>query len=144
MDPATLPDRLAGRVARGRAMAEARMTSRVTVRRKSGRPPQNEETGEEVPEWLVIHTNLPFRLDGSSSGDGGSHTVTIGGVTYEQATAVGHFPALTADLEDGDFIDVAAGEWLGAVFSIVAAVKADQKTARRVPIEEQARPEEWF
>jgi hypothetical protein len=120
------------------------MTSRVTVRRKTGNMVQNEETGEEVPEWLVIHTDLPFRLDGSSTGDGGSHEVNIGGVTYEQATAVGHFPALTADLEDGDFVDVTSGEWPGAVFSIVAAVRADQKTARRLPIAEESRPEEWF
>lgn len=126
-----------------RGEAEARMTSRVTVLRKSGRQTQNESTGEESPEWLPVHTDLPFRLDFSSSSDGGSRTVTIDGVSYESATAVGHFPALTADLLDGDYIDITSGECAGDVYSIVKAVRADQKTARRLPIAEESRPDEW-
>lgn len=128
-----------------RAYAEARMESlsRVKVHRKTGREPQDEWTGEESPEWTIVHTDLPFRLDSGSSSDGGSRRIEIAGVVYEEATAVGHFPAATADLTDGDFIEVTSGEWPGAVFSIVKAVKADQKTARRLPITEESRPEEW-
>jgi hypothetical protein len=126
-----------------RAEAEARMVSRVRVLRKSGRQTQNEATGEESPEWLEVHVNLPFRLDFGSSSDGGSRTVTIDGISYESATAVGHFPALTTDLLDGDLIDIVTGECAGDVYSIVKAVRADQKTARRLPIVEESRPDEW-
>jgi hypothetical protein len=119
------------------------MTSRVTVLRKSDRTAQNESTGEESPVWDIVHTDLPFRLDFSSSSDGGSRRIEVAGVEYETATAVGHFPATTADLADGDYIDVTAGECAGDVFSIVKAVRADQKTARRLPLTEESRPDEW-
>lgn len=119
------------------------MTSRVTVRRKLDTTTTN-DAGYEVPDWLVVHADLPFRTGAGSSGDGGSRGVTIGGVTFEDATAVGHFPATTADLRDDDFIDVVSGEWVGSVFRIVAAIAYDQKTARRLPIVEESRPEEWF
>ena len=124
--------------------AEARMQSRVAVMRKTGLTTQNETTGEEVPEWATVHTDLPFRSDGGSTGDGGSRGVTIGGVTFEEATGVGHFPAATVDLEDGDLVDVTAGEWAGDVFRIVKALRFDQKTARRLPIVEEVRPAEWL
>lgn len=125
-----------------RADAQDRMQSRVTVRRRTGKTAQNSH-GEESPIWGVVHTDLPFRLDGSASSDGGSHTVNVGGVIYEQATAVGHFPATTDDLKDGDYILVTSGEWTDAVYSIIEALRADQKTARRMPIAEQSRPTEW-
>jgi hypothetical protein len=133
-------------LAEGRALSEAvRLTDRATVHRKTGRATQDESTGEEVPIWQdpPPHSDLAFRVDGSSSSDGGSHVVNVGGVDYEQATAVGQFPATTDDLADGDFIEVTSGEWAGSVFSIVAAITADQKTARRVPIREEQRPQEW-
>jgi hypothetical protein len=126
-----------------RAEAEARMLSTVTVRRKTGLTVQNETTGEEAPEWEAVYTGLPFRSDGASSSDGGSRSVTIGGVTFETATGIGHMPADTTDLADDDFIEVTSGEWAGDVFRVVAAVRYDQKTARRVPIVEATRPSEW-
>mgnify|MGYP003296445539 CR=1 FL=1 len=67
----------------------------------------------------------------------------IGGVTFDQATAVGHMPASLTDLADGDLLDITSGEWAGSVFRVVEAVKGDQHTARRVPIVEVPRPEEW-
>lgn len=125
-----------------RAAAKARMTSTVVIRRLTGKQIQDETTGLQVPEWAIVYTG-PFRLAGGSSGDGGSRTVSVAGVTYEQATALGHFPHDTYDLADNDLIDVTAGEWAGSVWQIVEATKADQKTARRVPVVEVARPEEW-
>lgn len=125
-----------------RALAESRMTSRVTIRR-GGVMVVNPDTGLEEPGWADVHVDVPFRLDGGSSGDGGSRTVTIGGTEFEQATAVGHLPANTADLEDNDLILVTAGEWSGSVWQIVEAVKKDQATARRVPIVETTAPTEW-
>ncbi len=126
-----------------RAQAESRMISRVTIRRKTGETAQDEDSGLEVPIWASVYTNLPFRSSAGSTGDGGSNGVTIGGVTFEEATGVGHFPATATDLADGDLIEVTVGEWAGDVWRIVAAIRYDQKTARRVPIVEAARPEEW-
>ena len=143
MDVANLPARLAAREARGRAMALARMTSRCRNLRRTGRQPQDESTGEQSPEWLVIHVDLPIRLDGGSSSDGGSRTVSMDGFSFEEATGIAHLPASTTDLADGDYIDVTAGEWPGFVCSVVKALRADQKTARRVPIREESRPDEW-
>lgn len=131
-------------LALGRELTETvRLTAEVTIRRRTGRTTQNESTGERIPIWDVVDTHVPFRLSGSGSSDGGSHKVDIGGVTYEQATAVGHLPAEFADLADNDFLEVTSGEWEGSVFSVVAAIVADQRTARRVPIAEERRPEEW-
>lgn len=125
----------------GRAVAERGMTSRVAIRRLTGNT--TTVNGYEVPEWATVHTGLPFRLGSSSTGDGGTRAVVVGGVTFQQATAVGSLPWDTTDLRDQDYIDITAGEWAGSVFSIVEAVKGDQKTARRVPVVEVPRPEEW-
>lgn len=119
------------------------MSSRATIHRKTGQMTQDESNGLQVPVWAEVHTDLPFRSDGGSAGDGGSRGVTIGGVTFEEATGVGHVPATTIDLQDGDLIEVTDGEWAGDVWRIVAAIRYDQKTARRLPIVEAARPEEW-
>ena len=117
------------------------MTSRVTVHRKTGDTVTVDRM--EVPEWEAVHTDLPFRLDGSGTTDGGTRSVTLGGATYEIATGVGHMPAATTDLADDDLLEVTSGEWTGEVYRIVQAVKKDQATARRVPIVETPRPEEW-
>lgn len=138
-----MAQRLEGRLARGRAAAESRMTSRVTIRRLTGRMVQNETTGLEVPEWATVATSVPFRLDGGTSGDGGSRTESVAGVEFETATALGHLPVATTDLADGDLIEITSGEWPGTVWRVVKAVVGDQKTARRVPIEGVRRPEEW-
>lgn len=126
----------------GREAAEARMTSRVTVRRKTGLTTQDEDTGEEVPEWAVVHTKLPFRL-GGSTGAGTTRRVTIGAEEFQQALRTGHLPADTDDLLDADLLEVTAGENVGRVLRVVEATWQDQATARRVPVVEVDRPEEW-
>lgn len=121
-----------------RAEAEARMTSRATVRRKTGNMVQDEDTGREVPEWAVIHTDLPFRLVPK-----GQRVVNIGGVEFSEATARGDMPHDTTDLLDDDHIDITSGEWSGTALRVLEAVKGDQRTARRVPVVEVDRPTEW-
>ena len=111
------------------------MTSRVSIRRSTGGATLVD--GYEVPEWATAQTDVPFRLQGGST-----KTVTVGGVDFQEATAVGHLPAGT-QLADGDLLDITAGEWAGSVFRVVEAVKGDQQTARRVPVVEAPRPEEW-
>lgn len=113
------------------------MTSTVAVMRKTG-DTTTDEQGYEVPEWETVHYDLPFRLVPK-----GSRTVTIGGVDFESATARGDLPWDTTDLADDDFLEIVSGEWEGSVFRVVEAIKGDQRTARRVPVEEVPRPEEW-
>lgn len=120
------------------------MTSRATVRRKSGATTTDAD-GLRVTGWTVVHTALPFRIDGTGAvGDGRSRGANLGGVvSFAQVTALGHMPADTTDLEDGDLVEITSGEWAASVWRVVAAVVADQKTARRVPIEAVPRPSEW-
>lgn len=120
-----------------RAEALARMTSRVDVYRKTDETTTDAD-GYEVPVWEVVHYDLPFRLVG-----GDTRAVTVGGVTFQEATARGDLPWDTTDLADGDYLDVISGEWAESVFRVVEAVKGDQRTARRVPVAEVSRPEEW-
>ena len=118
------------------------MASRVAVMRKTG-DTTTDANGYEVPEWAAAYVDLPFGLGASSTGDGGTRAVTVGGVTFQKATAVGVLPWDTSDLADDDLVEITSGEWAGSVFRVVEAVKADQRTARRVPVEEVPRPEEW-
>lgn len=131
---------LDGTLARGRAMAEARMRTRSVVMRKTGDHVLVNRL--KVPEWAAVHVDLPFRLDDGATA-GATSKVTIGDVIYENATAVGHMPAATRDLEDDDLILITTGEWADTVWRVVKATLADQKTARRLPIEQAPRPEEW-
>lgn len=131
-----------GRLGVMRARAEARMESRVTVRRKTGEYVTNAD-GAQVPEWADIYTDLPARIAAGSTADGGSRGVTIGAATWENATGVASFPHPSDLLADGDLFEVTSGEWPDEVYQIVAAIKYDQQTARRVPIVEYPRPEEW-
>ena len=120
-----------------RAENTAAMTSRVDIYRKTD-DTTTDENGWEIPVWEVVAYDVPFRLVG-----GDTRKVTVGGVDFQEATARGDFPWDTFDLADGDYLDITAGEWAGSVFRVVEAVKGDQRTARRVPVAEVPRPEEW-
>ena len=133
-----LADAIAAALPELRQQAQARMTSRATVRRPTGRLTQDEGSGLEVTEWADVVTDSPFRI---GRGDG-TRTLTIGGVEVTLAVRTGHFPAGT-DLADGDLIDVTEGENAGTVWRVVEGDWADQQTAYRVPIIATSRPEEW-
>lgn len=119
------------------------MTSRATIRRRTGRTTQDETNGREVPEWEVRHTSVPTRMSPGGQVAGKSRGVSVGGVEFEEASAQVHFPHWLVDLRDGDFIEVTSGEWPGTVWRVREALKGDQSTARRVPVNEVDRPEEW-
>lgn len=123
-----------------RANAESRMLSRVQVQRRAGTTTAS--NGLEVAAWSTVHADLPFRVSGGR-GAAGSQIVTIGGVEAQVPVRVGHFPATTADLRDGDLVEVTAGENVGAVFRVVEAGWQDQATARRVALVGVQRPAEW-
>ena len=133
----TLQAAIEAQLPRLQAEALARMTSRVDVRRKTGAT-TTDANGWEIPVWEVVAYDVPFRLVG-----GDTRKVTVGGVDFQDATARGDFPWDTFDLADGDLVEVVEGEWADSVFRIVEAVKGDQRTARRVPVVEVPRPEEW-
>lgn len=128
----------------GRLAAEARMTSRCTIRRKDDDTDQDEDTGVEAPLWQVLYTDHPFRLGGTYRGDSPTRRVEVGGVEIQLAVRVGHLPVDTDALADGDLIEVTGGENEGAVYKIVEAEWQDQATARRVPLLAVDRPEEWL
>lgn len=126
------------------------MLSRVTIRRLAGQRTQD-QYGQDVDEYVVIATNVPFRLD-NGVGAATSRVVRVGEQEFETATAVGHLPARLVDdlryqkhdrLLDGDWIDIVEGESAGHTFRIVEALFADLKTALRVPVYEVDRPKEW-
>lgn len=133
----------ASAAAAGRRAAEARMTSRATIRRNTGRTAQDETTGLEVPIWDTTYADLPFRLGGANSGSSGTRTQDIGGVEVQLAIRTAHLPAATANVRDGDLIEVDSGENAGTIWRVVEGDWADQQTARRVPIVAADRPEEW-
>lgn len=137
-----------------RAHAESRMGAQkggatVAVRRRTGQM-TTAENGLEVPEWATIHADMPCRIGGANSGSAGYRTVDVGdGVEFQAAVRVVSFPTWIADREadpdlaNGDLIEVTAGALNGRVYQIVEADPADQQTARRVPVIEAVRPEEW-
>jgi hypothetical protein len=118
------------------------MLSRGTILRKTGGTTTTPD-GLEVPQWDTIYTDLPCRIAGMARSQSPSRTLNIGGVEVQVATRTAHFPHDTADLRDGDLIDVTSGETSGTVWQVVEADAADQQTARRVPVIAVKRPEEW-
>lgn len=123
-------------LASGRQLAESRMTSTCDIGRKTGATTTVDRL--KVPTWALTHPGCPLRLD-----EGSQRSVTIGDVVYETATAIAHLPATTDNLADDDVIAVTAGEWSGTFWRVVKATMADQKTARRLPIEQTSEPAGW-
>lgn len=119
-----------------RREAESRMTSTAAVMRKTGA--RTVVDGIEAPEWAAVHVSTPLRYVGGST-----RRVEVGGVEFQEATGRADFPHDLADLADNDLIDITDGEWAGTVLRVVEATKGDQRTARRVPVVEVPRPEEW-
>ena len=126
-----------GALAAGRAAAMQGMTSTVDIYRKTD-DTTTDANGWEIPVWEVVAYDVPFRLVG-----GDTRKVTVGGVDFQEATARGDLPWDHVDLADDDFLEIVSGEWEGSVFRVVDAITGDKRTARRVPVEEVPRPEEW-
>jgi hypothetical protein len=133
---------LADTLAAGRAAAEARMPSVAKVHRKTGSASQNESTGLVSPTWTDVITSTPFRLSGAVRGSASYRTQDLG-ADVEVASRIGHFPAATTGLQDGDYVEITSGENAGLVFRIIEATWQDQATAVRVPVEAVVRPTEW-
>ena len=117
------------------------MTSRAIIRRPGGTT--KDVDGYDVPAWDVVDADCPGRLAGSPRGGAGSRLVTVGDVEVQLAVREWHMPAWKPALADGDLIEVTVGENVGAVLRVVESSWQDQATARRVPVVETQRPEEW-
>ena len=143
-----LPARLAGRLARGRAMAESRMGadnlgSTATVRRKTGNTiPHPTDVDRKVPEWADVLTDVPCRLASRGSASP-SRSATIGGVEVQLAVRELHFPIATEGLRDDDLAVITAGERADSVWHLLEVQAGDQQTALRIPVVEVQPPTEW-
>ncbi|HEX6685023.1 MAG TPA: DUF6093 family protein [Candidatus Limnocylindrales bacterium] len=127
--------------ARGRAAADARMTSRCTIRRKTGNMVIDADN-QQVPEWVVVYADLPVRIATAQSAVR-SRTQTPGDAEIERATPRADFPASTSNLADNDHVEITAGENTGRVYRIDESDWSDQATARRLPVMAVERPIEW-
>ena len=135
--------RLEQTLVNGRGAAAQRMTSRVTVRRRTGGRIRTDQGAFD--EWRTVATDVPCRLhrDWSARSD----AERAGDVSTERASGTVSLP-IGADLADGDLIEVDSGENVGMVIRLEHAPTegrpgADQVTALRVRGVEAARPEEW-
>lgn len=136
-----LPGRLAGTLARGRAMAESRMQSRCTVRRDAGRVKLD---GVERTNWQLQHTDLPCRLRSPQGSANTSNGTSSGGVTAERGQREWHVKHDTLNLQDNDVIRIDAGEQAGSFWQIRdASASGDQQTARRIQVIAIKQPRDW-
>lgn len=125
-----------------RAEAEAGMESRCTIRRETGNVIIDGEN-REVPEWLVIHTDLPLRIV-AAPGPARSRTQTPGDVEIERAIPRDDFPVTAAKtLRANDHVEVTAGDNAGDVHRLITVPRVDRATACRCPVETVERPTEW-
>lgn len=124
-----------------RKHAESRMTSTCTIRRKTGNTVIVDN--REVPEWIVIHTDLPVRVV-SVRGEARSRGQSPGDVEVERTTPRDDFPAaVSRTLRADDFVEIDTGENASDVHRLVAVSHVDQATACRCPVEAVERPKEW-
>ena len=102
---------------------------------------QNEDTGAEYPIWTVVAADVPLRL-ADASNSSATRSTSVPGGELQVARRMAHLPVVTIPA-DGDYLEVTAGENAGLVLEVLEADWADQKTARRVPVDAVQRPEEW-
>lgn len=127
---------------RGRRRTEdVRMPSTCTIRRKTDNMVIDADN-QQVPEWIVVHTDLPCRL-ATSRGAIKSRTQTPGDAELERAAPDLHVPALTSNLANNDVAEITTGENTGEVARLLETSGTDQATARRIPVEAIERPQEW-
>lgn len=113
-------------------MGAANTASDAAVLRFIGLAPPDSE-GYEAEEWATVHTG-PMRLAGAERGASTSRTITTPGGEVQLAVRIAHFPIGTTPFEDGDLIEITAGQNVGTLWRVVEGDRADQQTAYRVPV----------
>lgn len=128
--------------ARGRAAAEARMTSRCTIRRKTDQTTVVD--GFEVPVWEDVYVDLPCRIDWQDAGAGGYLAANVGGeVEVTRSRRVLKVPHHARDARDHDATEVTGGDCDGLFFTLPKVAFADQKKQQELPAVEIPRPDGW-
>lgn len=121
-----------------RDVAESRMgsangASDAAVMRLTGNTVPDPFSGLDVPEFATVHVG-PMRLAAGNGPSASARKVQVPGGELSLAALRADFPATTATFEDGDVIEVYAGESTGTRWVVVEAARADQQTAYRVPV----------
>lgn len=128
---------VAGVLARGRAAALQLMRDTCTIERKSGTPVFNEDTGENVQAWAVVHTG-PCRVKQVGAGSDAQHGERE--VTLHRYTAVLPWDTV-AEIRREDRLTVTASEdaWLiGRPMEVIDVSFSGASTARRLVVEDKA------
>lgn len=128
-----------------RDRAEERMRCRCEVRRLTGRKAQDEETGREVPTYVVVHEDVPCRLPSPVRATGAREA---GAALHPAADREVHVPAALPLTEFGWLVVVTEVDALtnpdlvGQVFRVVDPHASDQVTARRIGVAGEGVPME--
>ena len=107
--------------------------SDAAVMRLTGHTVPDPFSGLDVPEFATVHVG-PMRLASGNGPSASSRSVQVPGGELSLAALRADFPAATATFEDGDVIEIYAGESTGTRWVVVEAARADQQTAYRVPV----------
>lgn len=128
-------------LAAGRRAAEARMTSRCTIRRKAGTS-TDPDTGFTVPLWEDVYVDLPCLVDWQSTS---AHIdINVGGtVEMTRARRVLKVRHDATAARNHDVAEIKGGACDGVFFTMTNVVFADQKKQQEIPIVETSRPEGW-
>lgn len=137
-----LADRMAARLDRGRAAAEARRGSRCTIRRDGGLGTQRED-GVQPRLWPVIHADEPVEVVGAHSGASATRTLSTPSGDVEVPVKYLRFRWDLTGLQDGDLVEITAGRTAGETFQLLEVTPADNQTALRIPVIAARRPDEW-
>lgn len=130
---------LAGVVARGRALAEARMDSTCRIFYVSGRGAVNTTTAVQDPTYADRATGVPCRVHPPTSGtaDAGTPGAALG-VRDDRVWSI---PVTVAEPKAGDFVELTTvgpltdSALAGKTFRIIDPGTASQSTARRMRVQ---------
>lgn len=120
-----------------RIHAESRFGCLCEIRRLTGRQAQDEDTGREVPTYVVVHADVPCRLPSSVRATGAKDA---GAAMRPDVDREVHVSASLPLTQFGWLIVVTAVDSLtnpdlvGQVYRVTDPHPADQVTARRVGV----------
>jgi hypothetical protein len=93
---------------------------------------------------VTVDVEVPVQIAGATRDAAGFRVIRVGEVDTAVATRTAKFPAMrVTDLRDDDLVEVYRSDAGLKVYRVLEATWQDQATARRVPVVEVDRPEEW-
>lgn len=121
----------------GRRQAEALMRDECIIRRGTGEPTVNPETGAvtEGPGETVYEGKCKVQ-----SKDSATSTLDAGGHTFVTVSRQIHIPANAADIRDDDVVEITASEFnafsAGKRYRVEGFTPDTFETAARLPVKE--------